>query len=67
MSLEERVRLGEVTDTGRAIADGRCRLDDRSEDGVTGLLTKLKTLIDHPDDATFPALERQVLPSRISA
>jgi hypothetical protein len=51
VSLEERVCLGEVTDTGRAIADGRRRLDDRPEDGFTGLLTE--TLIDHPNDATF--------------
>ena len=49
--LKERVRLGEIMDSRRAVTDPGSRLDDRPEDGFTGLLTE--TLIDHPNDATF--------------
>ena len=43
--LKERVRLGEITDSSRAVADLGSRFDDRLEDGLTGLLTE--TLISH--------------------
>ena len=52
VSLEERIRLGQVTDPGRAIPDGRRRLDDRLEDGLAGLLGK--TLIDHAGRRYLP-------------
>ena len=38
--LEERVRLGEITDSRRAVADVGSGLDDRLEDGLTGLLRR---------------------------
>jgi LUD domain len=43
--LKERVRLGEITDSSRAVANRGSRFDDRLEDGLTGLLTE--TLISH--------------------
>ena len=45
LPLKQRVRLGEITDSSRAVADRGSRLDDRFEDGLTGLLTE--TLIGH--------------------
>src|SRR6478609_922187 len=45
LPLKQCIRLGEVTDTSRAVADRGSRLDDRFEDGFTGLLTE--TLIGH--------------------
>jgi hypothetical protein len=50
--LKERVRLGEITDSSRAVADRGCRLDDRLEDGLTGLLTE--TLIGHGQRCYLP-------------
>src|SRR6187431_3062031 len=55
--LEERVRLGEITDSRRAVADVGSGLDDRLEDGLTGLLTE--TLISHA--------RRRYLPGRQAA
>jgi hypothetical protein len=55
--LKKRVRLGEVTDSSRAVADVGSRLDDRLEDGLTGLLTE--TLISHT--------RRRYLPGRQAA
>jgi hypothetical protein len=43
--LEERVCLGEITNSSRAVADRGSRLDYCLEDGLTGLLTE--TLIGH--------------------
>jgi hypothetical protein len=43
--LRERVCLREITDSSRAVADGGCRLDDRLEDRLTGLLNEI--LIGH--------------------
>ena len=45
LPLKQCIRLGEVTDPSRAVADRGSRLDDRFEDGFTGLLTE--TLIGH--------------------
>ena len=41
--LEKRVRLGEITNSGRAVTDRGSRLDDRFEDRLTGLLTETLT------------------------
>ena len=57
--LEERVRLGEITDSRRAVADVGSGLDDRLEDGLTGLLTE--TLISHARRRYLPG--RQAAPS----
>jgi hypothetical protein len=52
ISLEERIRLGQVTNPGRAIPDSGRRLDDRLEDGLARLLGK--TLIDHAGRRYLP-------------
>ena len=59
--LKERVRLGEIIDSRRAVTDPGSRLDDRPEDGFTGLLTE--TLIGHDRRRYLPGRQAPPCPT----
>jgi hypothetical protein len=59
--LKERVRLGEIMDSRRAVTDPGSRLDDRPEDGFTGLLTE--TLIGHDRRRYLPGRQAPPCPT----
>jgi hypothetical protein len=59
--LKERVRLGEIMDSRRAVTDPGSRLDDCPEDGFTGLLTE--TLIGHDRRRYLPGRQAPPCPT----
>src|SRR4051794_13701770 len=60
--LKERVRLGEITDSSRTVTNRGRRLDDRPEDGLTGLFTE--TLLGHDRPRYLPGRHAPIVVNR---